>query len=160
MEHLAVLPIRYPETRQSQFSLEHQDVVYLRPVIRGILPPSGVEILLASARCILHQHLVLPRFKGVRSPINMSPDLTGLGDVSGALEGRRLEYDKPIRVPAALPDSCEFRGQRIDKAAPNSPSWRVIPHRGHDRQGSPEGLPRLVIFDPPTEVRSIQLFLA
>ena len=112
MEHLAVLPIRYPETRQSQFSLEHQDVVYLRPVIRGILPPSGVEILHASARCILHQHLVLPRFTGVRSPINMSPDLTGLGDVSGALEGRRLEYDKPIRVPAALPDSCEFRAGR------------------------------------------------
>ena len=75
--------------------------------------------------------------------------------MSGALEGRRLEDNKPLRIPMALPDSREFCGQRWEKAASNSPNRRVVPPRGHHCQGSSSGLPRLVGFDPPTEARSI-----
>ena len=51
----------------------------------------------------------------------------------GALEDHRLEDDETLCVPAALPDSCEFCGQRLYKAAPNLPvlivrsnSWMLI----------------------------------
>ena len=71
------------------------------------------------------------------------------------MEGHRMEDDEPLCIPAALPDSCEFCGQSLDEAAPDSPAWRVIPPCEHDCQGFPAGLPRLVILDPPTEVLSI-----
>ena len=83
MAHPSLLPVRDPANLRLQFYPEHQAVVYLCPVIQGILPPAGGEILRASARCILHQHLVLPCFLGVQSTINPLPYLTGLGDVSG-----------------------------------------------------------------------------
>ena len=86
---------------------------------------------------------------GVQSLIDPSLDLTELGDMVVMLEVNRLKDNEPLRVPAALPDSCEFRGQRLDKAAPDYPAWRVIPPRKHCRQGSPAGLPRLVVLDPP-----------
>ena len=65
MEHSSLLPLRDPKNRRLQFSPEHHAVMYLRPMLRGILSLSGGEILLASARFILHQHRVLPRFPGV-----------------------------------------------------------------------------------------------
>ena len=106
-------------------------------------------------RYILHENLVFPRFPGVQSTIDPSPDLTGLSDVSGALEVHRLEENEALRIPAVLPDSCEFRVQRLDEAASDSPAQRVIPPLRRDHQVSPVGLSRLVILDPPTEVRSI-----
>ena len=130
-------------------------MVDLFSVLWVITPPTGGEILLASLCCIIHQHLVLPSFPGVQSPINSLADHTGLGDVLGALEGRFLEDNEPLRVPEALPDSCEFYSQCLEEAAPNSPARRIIPPRGHDRQGSQKFIPRLVFLDPPTEVCSI-----
>ena len=69
----------------------------------------------------------------VKLLVHLSSDLTGLGDVLGALEDHRLEDDETLCVPAALPDSCEFCGQRLYKAAPNLPvlivrsnSWMLI----------------------------------
>ena len=75
--------------------------------------------------------------------------------MSGALEGHRLEDDEPLRVPAALPDSRKFRGQRLDKAAPDPPARLVVPPSGHHCERSPSGLLFLVGLDLPTEVRSI-----
>ena len=82
-------------------------------------------------------------------------DLAGIGGVLGVLESHRLEDDEPLRVPAALPDSSEFHSQRLDKAVPDSPAWRIVLTCGHHRQGSSPGLPLLVSLDPPTEVCSI-----
>ena len=127
-------------------------MIYLSPVIRGIPPPAGGEILIASARCILHQHCVLPRFPGVYYLADPSSDLTGIGDVSGTLEGHCLEDDEPLRFPAVLKDSPEFYGQRLDEAAPDSLARCVIPQCGHHCQVSPSGLPHLVSLEPPTEV--------
>ena len=125
-------------------------MLYLRPVLRGILPPASGEIILypPPASCV-------PPHPGFQYPIDLLPDLTILGDVSGTLGGHRLEYDEPLRISAVLPDSCEFCGYRLDKVAPNSPARRVIPPRGHERQGCPAGLSCLVILDTPTEVCSI-----
>ena len=155
LEHPSLLPLRNPANCQYQVSPEHQAVVYLIPVLWSILPPADGYILLASAQCILHQHCVFPPFPGFQSLINPLPYLAGLGDVLGALEGHWLEDYEPLRVPAALLDSCEFRDQRLDGAAPNSPARRVVPPCGHHRQGSSSGLLRLVSIDPPTDVRSI-----
>ena len=155
LEHPAFLPLRYRVNRRLKFSPEHQAVVYLCPVLRGIHFPSGGEILSTSARCIFHHHLVFPCFSGIQSPINPSPDLTGLSDVSGTLEGHRLEDNEPLRVPAVLSESCKFRGQHLEEAAPDSPVQRVISPRGNDHQVSPESLPCLVILATPTEVRYI-----
>ena len=118
-------------------------------------PPTGEEILRTSVCCILHQNFLFPCFPGIQSPIDPSSDLTGLGDVSGALESHCLENNEPLHVPAALPDSCELHGQRLDEAAPDSPAWCTIHPREHERQGPIAGLPCLVIFDTPTEVSSI-----
>ena len=52
----------------------------------------------------------------------------------GAMEYHCMEDYEPIYFPAALPDSCEFRGQCMHKAPPDFPDWRVLtPHR-HERQ--------------------------
>ena len=130
-------------------------MVDLFSVLWVITPPTGGEILLASLCCIIHQHLVLPSFPGVQSPINSLADHTGLGDVLGALEGRFLEDNEPLRVPEALPDSCEFYSQRLEEAAPNSPARRVVTPCRHERQNSPSCLSVVVSCDPPTEMRSI-----
>ena len=98
---------------------------------------------------------MFPRFSDVQSLIDPLLYLTGLGDVLGVLEGHCLEYDEPLRISSALPDSCEFRGKSLDKEAHNSSTWHVIPPLRHHRQGSPEFLTRLVILDPPTEVPSL-----
>ena len=98
---------------------------------------------------------MFPRFSDVQSLIDPLLYLTGLVDVSGALEGHRLEDDEPICFPAALSESSEFLGQSLDKAAHDSPAWKVIPPRGHHLQFSPESMPRLVVFDLLPQVRSI-----
>ena len=98
---------------------------------------------------------MLPRFPCVQPPVNPYLDLAQLGDVPGALQGHHLKDNEPLPVTVALPDSCYFRGQRVEKSAPESPARRVIPPRGHDLQGFPTGMSRLVVLDPPTEVRSI-----
>ena len=72
--------------------------------------------------------------------------------MSGALEGHRLEDDEPLRIPAALLEYYKLCGQKSDKVTPTSTYRHVIPPCGHDLQGSPEGLPHLVILDPLTEV--------
>ena len=66
-----------------------------------------------------------------------------------------MEEDEPLYVPVAMPDSCEFRGQRVHKVVTDSPVRRVIMPHGHDRQRSPSRLPVILGFDPPTEVCSI-----
>ena len=55
----------------------------------------------------------------------------------------------------AVPDSCEFRGQRMNKAAPDSSTWCIVSPHGNERQDFPPDLPLLVVLDAPTEVRSI-----
>ena len=130
-------------------------MVYNFPVIRGILPPAGGEILHAFTLRIFHQHIVLPRFPCIQPPVYPLPDIIRFGDVPGALECHRLEDDESLPVLAVLPDSCEVCSQRVDKVTPNSPAQRVRPPRGHDCQGFPAGLTHLVVLDPPTEVRSI-----
>ena len=66
-----------------------------------------------------------------------------------------MEDNKPLRVPAALPDSREFRSQRLDEAAPDPPARRVVPPSGHHLHRLSSGLSFMVSLDPPTEVRSI-----
>ena len=73
--------------------------------------------MLTGACCILHQHLMSTCLPSVKYPINPLSDLTGLGDVLGAVEVHCLVYNENLRIPAALPDSCEFCSQRFDKAA-------------------------------------------
>ena len=103
---------------------------------------------------------MLPNFPCTHLSVDMLPYLAGFGDVPDALEDHCLKYYEPLRIPAALLEYYKLCGQKSDKVTPTSTYRHVIPPCGHDLQGSPEGLPRLVIFDPPTEVRSIQLFLA
>ena len=71
-----------------------------------------------------------------------------------ALEDHRLKDDEPLHVPASLPDSCEFFGQRMNKVASDPPARRVIPPCGHARQGFTTGMPILAVLYSPTEVCS------
>ena len=75
--------------------------------------------------------------------------------MSDTMEGHRVEENEPLRVPAVLPDSCEFCCQRLDKAVTNSPAQRVVPPLKNHLQSSSSGLQCLVGLDPPTEVSTI-----
>ena len=75
--------------------------------------------------------------------------------MSGTLEGHRLEKCEPLHVQAALPNSREFCGQRLDKEAPDPPARRFVSPSKHHLQRSPSGLSFLVGLDPPTEVCSV-----
>ena len=70
---------------------EHQVVEDISLVIRGVLPPDGVEILRVGARYILHQHIKLPRLPSIQEEASSAPDCDGSGHVLGALEDHRLE---------------------------------------------------------------------
>ena len=125
------------------------------PVLQGIFSSDGVEILHASMRRILRQHPMLPRFPCIQPSVDPPPYLAGFFHVPGALEDPHLKNNEPLYIPAALPDSCEFRGQSVNKTAPDSPTWRVVPLCGHDGQIFPPYLPVLVVCNAPTEVRFI-----
>ena len=85
----------------------------------------------------------------------MSPDLARFGDVPGVLENHRMKDDKPLRNLSVPTDSCESRGQQVNKAAPDSPDRSVVSSCRNERQVFPTGIPLLVILDAPTEVRYI-----
>ena len=102
-------------------------------MLQGIIPPAGGEILCACARRILNQNLVLPRLPCIQPLVYLSPDLAQFFDMPGVLESYCLKDDEPLRVPAVLPYSCEFRGQRVDEVVPEYPAQHVIPPCGHDR---------------------------
>ena len=72
---------------------------YLCPVLQGVLPPYGREILRASACCILCQYIKTPRFPGIHTAVNYPEDRTGAGHVPGAMEDHRLEDNEPLCIP-------------------------------------------------------------
>ena len=73
----------------------------------------------------------------------------------GALEDHHLEGDESLSVPAAMPNSCEFRGQRAPESPPHSPTQRILAPRGHDCQRPPPHLPHDVVVYSPIQVLSI-----
>ena len=92
---------------------------------------------------------------GVQSLIDPSLDLTELGDMVVMLEGNRLKDNEPLRVPAALPDSCEFHVQSVDEVVPNSPFRCIIPPSRYNRQCFPTGLSLHVVLYYPTDMNSM-----
>ena len=98
---------------------------------------------------------MIPRLPCIQSLVDPRPYLVGFGHVPSALEYHYLKENEFIRVPTTLPDSCEFCGQRVNEAAPNSPAQRVVSPRWHDRQAFPSCLPLPVVYNSPTEVCSI-----
>ena len=130
-------------------------MVNILPLLQGVIPPAGGDILRASARHILHQNLMLYRFPCIQTSVNPQLYLAGFGHILGALEDHYLKYDESLSVPAALMESCEFRGQHANEAVPDFTARRVVPPCGHDRQVFPPCLPLLVVCNTPTEVRSI-----
>ena len=104
---------------------------------------------------ILHQDLVISRFSHIQPSVYPYPYLSRLFDVPGALEGRRLKDNEPLRVPAALPDSCEFHVQSVDEVVPNSPFRCIIPPSRYNRQCFPTGLSLHVVLYYPTDMNSM-----
>ena len=121
----------------------------------GTPPPAGGEIICASARRILRQHLKLPRLPGIQMTANSPEYCTRAGHVTGAMEDHCLEDNKLLCIPAALPDSCEFSGQRVHKAAPDSTTRGIVTPRKHECQCYSLRLPVIVVFYYPTDVQSI-----
>ena len=134
---------------------EHQVVEDISLVIRGVLPPDGVEILRVGARYILHQHIKLPRLPSIQEEASSAPDCDGSGHVLGALEDHRLENYEYISVPASLLESCEFYGHHPYKFLTDSPDQRIVAPHGHDRQCLPHLIPSFAVGFPRTEVCSI-----
>ena len=74
MEDPALLPVCYTPDILAELFPENKAVEYLRPVLRGVLPPAGGEILCASVHRILRQHLKLSPFPGIQTSFNYLPN--------------------------------------------------------------------------------------
>ena len=94
-----LLPLRYPPHRRPEFPAEHQAMVCLIPMLRGFLPLDGGEVLHVGAKCVLHDHCVLPRLPIVQSLLDPSVDVLGCGEMAGSPERHRLKDDETLRVP-------------------------------------------------------------
>ena len=90
MEDSPRLPLRDPLHRRLQIPPEHQDVIRLCPVLRGLLPAGYDELLCARAQGVLHDHpmsAVLP----IVQPLSYPPsDGVGCSDMSGSLQDHSL----------------------------------------------------------------------
>ena len=73
----------------------------------------------------------------------------------GALKDHRMEDDETLSITAALPESHEFRGQRVHEAPPNSPAWSIVALRGYDHQCPLPLMPFIVVGNILSEVSSI-----
>ena len=77
---------------------------YLLPVLRGVLSPSGGDILCASVCRILRRHPELHPLPGIQAAVDVPPERSGAVHVFGELDYHRLKDNEPLRVPAALLD--------------------------------------------------------
>ena len=84
---------------------------YLLLVLRGVLSPSGGDILCASARRILCRNPELPRLPGIQAAVDVPSDRAGSDHVLGDLEDHRLKDNEPLRVPVALLDSHAYKNR-------------------------------------------------
>ena len=77
-------------------------------MLKGVLPPADGEILCASARHILRQHLKLPRLRGIQTEVNPHPYCAGAVHVAVALDYHCPEDAEPLCVTAALLEPKPF----------------------------------------------------
>ena len=152
LEDPALLLVGNPLDSRAGITPEHQALEDIIPVLLGILCPTGGEVLHLGACRILCQNLELPRLTSIQAAVNYPPDHAGAGHVSGVLEYHHLEDNAHLSVPVVMLDSCEFRGQRVHEAQHDSPDWRIVAPRRHDRSCPPSLLSFVVVCKPPTEV--------
>ena len=82
----ALFSVGDPPDGGSELTPEHQALEDISPVLHGVLPPIGGEILITGLRHILCQHLKLPSLPIIQVAVNSATDCAGDRHVLVALE--------------------------------------------------------------------------
>ena len=144
---LYTVPHRLPE-----FSAEHQAIKCLSPVLRGLFPEDGGEVLGTGPQCVLHEHCVMLRLPRVQALFYPSPYVPGCCDMAGPLEGRHLKDIETLQVPPPVKHPPQIPHQDDDITPPHLPARRFVASRCHDREVTPPPLPRPVFCNPAVQM--------